>query len=144
MKKRWQNFVYLILGKATLESSADGLFLSEEDMDKTVAVHDENTQLKLDAAKMKDELSAAIADKDAAVSAKKTAEDALALAVQEKDAAAATLAATLTENADLKTRITGKPAGSGSEVIDTGANAGGGKEQYSYTKKNGFSTKATV
>lgn len=63
MKDKWKKlFVYLGIGK--VESSADGIFMREEDIDKLNSVHEQNETLRAEAQAAKDTHAAALAAKD--------------------------------------------------------------------------------
>jgi len=140
MKKRWEKFVSLVLGKTTLESSADGVFVSEEDMDKFMALHTENETVKGDLATKTKELTDATAAKDTLVADHKTAIDKLTTEKKVSDdaleAANQTIATQKTKIEEQAAKILGKPVQrkSPAEAIETGNT----DEKYSYTKKYGF------
>jgi hypothetical protein len=139
MKKRWATFVSLILGKTTLESSAEGVFISEEDMDKVVAVQTANEKLTTDLLDAKEKLDAANADKataitakDAALAEKKIAEGALVVANE-------TIATQKTKIDEQAAKILGKPVNrkEPAATVETSNT----DEKFSYTKANGFNKK---
>ena len=128
------------LGIQKFETSPDGVFIQNADMEKLNAVSIENSKLKTDMTAKESALAAAIADKDAALlektsalAAKKTAEDNLVTAN-------ATIATQKTKIEEQAAKILGKPV-QREKPADTGVTGNESDEKFSYTKTHGFNKK---
>ena len=100
MKDKWKAF-FASLGIGKVESSADGIFMKEEDVDKIHAVHTANETLK---AELKAEKDSRVADS--------TAKDAtIATLTEEKTTLSAEISTLTSENTRLTTELAASSAG---------------------------------
>lgn len=100
MKDKWKAF-FAALGIGKVESSADGIFMKEEDVDKMHAVHTANETLKAELQAEKDSRAADSTAKDATI----------ATLTEEKTTLSAEISTLTSENTRLTTELSAATAG---------------------------------